>query len=190
MSYTAVRFCEVGRGPCILSANPNKENTGLKDIKWNSKNLNSSAELYRCYKTHTDVRVELCKKNCKTVVPELCALLGMRHAATKEEFLSALENSDAFQPNSVFKSEYQAGKKVRYEMSPLKDGEFKLQISIPTKFHDKFANQASEEFIKLEQFTKQELARVFHIPEELLFPEISVLEVKPGSVQNNFCSPH
>ena len=152
-------------------------------IKWNYKNpVNSSVELYRCFKTGTDVRVEVDKKNWKTEVPELCALLGMRHAATKEEVLSALENSDAFQPNSVFKSEYEAGKKVQYDMSPPKDGEFKLQISIPTKFHEKFANQASEEFIKLEQFTKQELARVFQIPEDLLNPEISVLEVKPGSL--------
>ena len=165
-----------------LLASLNEKETGFKEIKWNSKNPKSSAELYRCYKTHTDVRVEVDKKNWKTAVPELCALLGMRHAATKEEVLTALENSDAFQPNSVFKYEYQAGKKVRYKMSPLKDGEFKLQISIPTKFHEKFANQASEEFVKLDQFTKQELARVFHIPEDLLSPEISALEVKSGSL--------
>ena len=162
-----------------LLANLNEKET----IKWNSKNLNSSAELYRCFKTGTDVRVEVDKKNWKTEVLELCALLGMRHAATKKEVLSALETSDAFQPNSVFKSEYEAGKKVRYDMSPLKDGEFKLQISIPTKFHEKFANRASEEFINLEQFTKQELARVFQIPEDLLNPEIFALEVKPGSIQ-------
>ena len=182
MSSAADRFCEVCRGPCIFSAKPNEENSGFKDMKWNSKNPNSSAELYRCFKTRTDVRVEVDKNNWKTEVPELCALLGMRHAATKEEVLTGLENSDAFQPNPVFKSEYEAGKKVRYDMSPLKDGEFKLQISIPTKFHEKFANRASEEFVNLEQFTKQELARVFQIPEDLLNPEISALEVKPGSL--------
>ena len=171
-------------GRPALSANPNedREITSFKEIKWNSKNPNSSVELYGCFKRRTDVRVEVDKNNWKTEVPELCALLGMRHAATKEEVLTGLETSDAFQPNSVFGSEYQAGKKVRYDMSPPKDGKFKLQISIPTKFHEKFANQASEEFVKLEQFTKQELARVFQIPEDLLSPEISALEVKPGSL--------
>ena len=180
-------MCHGGHGAAIpgrptLSAKPNEENTSFKDIKWNSKDPNSSAELYRCFKTRTDVRVEVDKENWKTEVPELCALLGMRHAATKEEVLSALENSDAFQPNPVFKYEYQAGKKVRYEMSPPKDGKFKLEISIPTEFHEKFANRTSEEFIKLEQFTKQELARVFQIPEDLLSLEISALKLKPGSL--------
>ena len=165
-----------------LLASLDEKETGFKEIKWNSKDLKSSAELYSCYKTRTDVRVEVDNKNWKTEVPELCALLGMRHAATKEEVLIVLENSDAFQPNSVFMYEYQAEEKVRYEMSSLKDGKFELQISIPTNFHEHFANQASEEFVKLQQFTKQEIARVFHIPEELLNPEISVLDVKPGSV--------
>ena len=169
-------------GRPTLSANPNEENTSFKDIKWNSKNPNSSVELYRCFRTRTDVRVEVDKNNWKTEVPELCALLGMRHAATKEEVLTGLETSDAFQPNPVFGSEYDTGKKVRYNMSPPEDGKFKLQISIPTKFHEKFANRASEEFANLEQFTKQELARVFHIPEDLLNPEIFALEVKPGSL--------
>ena len=77
---------------------------------------------------------------------------------------------------------YEAGKKVQYNVSTMENGKFKLQITIPMMYQEKFAFKDSEERIELELLIQQELARVFKIPEYLLSSEISVVDVKPGSV--------
>lgn len=82
---------------------------------------------------------------------------------------------------------YEAGKKVQYNVSTMENGKFKLQITIPMMYQEKFAFKDSKERIELELFIQQELARVFKIPEYLLSSEISVVDVKPGSVVT-YCS--
>ena len=157
----------------------------FEDISWDSKNPTSSVQLYRCFSRQRNVKLKVDELNWRTEFPKLCKLLGLRYEATESEVLHALQGSDAFQPSSASPfatADFQAGKKVQYELDQIKGGNLKLQISIPATFKKEFASKDSQERIKLELFTKRELARAFKIPIHLMASEVSVVDVKPGSV--------
>ena len=158
-------------------------NASFEDIQWNSKDPASSAQLYRCFAAQRNVRLEVDKLNLKSELPKLCRLLTLRCAATSDEVVRTLESSAAFTPSSASPfGDTQTKDKVRYKAEEASKGRLIVKISIPATFQQKFACPDSHERLQLESFTKQELAKAFRIPSQLLQDELTIVAVEPGSV--------